>query len=258
MIDLYLSTIGTDAAALAREYGLGIEIAEFSYAVNMDTDFPHWDEIVRANIAGIERRIFHAPFNDLCPAALDPLVLEVTRRRFAQAYKLMQGYGIHKMVVHSGYLPRMHYKSWFAAHSVDFWREFLSGKPPDFLLALENVMEEDPDMLLEIVEKTGDPRFQLCLDIGHAGAYFSHKPVSHWIETAAPYLGHVHVHNNYHEVDTHNEPGDGLIDMKAALTRIAELRPNVTYTLETQNMIASVEWMKSNGFIEPGRGSAEK
>ena len=35
---LFVSTIAEDCAAAAREHSLGLEIAEFCYAPNMDTD----------------------------------------------------------------------------------------------------------------------------------------------------------------------------------------------------------------------------
>ena len=249
MVNLYLSTIGENAAVLARKHGFGIEIAEFSYAVNMDTDFSYREKITCENLAGIRNRIFHAPFAELCPAAIDPLIMEVTRRRYNQAYKLMQGFCINNMVVHSGYIPNLYFKSWFVNRSVEFWRDFLLDKPPDFLLFLENVMEESPDILRNIVEKTGDARFQLCLDIGHAGAAFSKAPVPRWVETTAPCLGHVHVHNNYCEGDVHNPPGDGLIGVREAIVKILEKKPNVSFTAETADLKSAVSWFDDNGFI---------
>ncbi|MCL1993789.1 MAG: TIM barrel protein [Spirochaetes bacterium] len=248
-IDLHLSSYGTDAAALARKHGLGIEITEFSYAANMDRDFPRWDELTHSNLAGIQRRIFHAPFNELCPAAVDPKIAELTRQRLEQAYTLTRRYNIDRMVVHSGYIPNLYAKSWFTEHSVRFWRDFLFDKPPDFSLLLENVMEGEPDMLRDIVEKTGDTRFQLCLDIGHAGGAFSNLPLAKWIQTAAPVLGHVHIHNNWRGRDAHNPPADGLIDIKAALAAIMERRPGITYTAETQDLREALAWFESSGFI---------
>jgi sugar phosphate isomerase/epimerase len=249
MIKLYLSTIGKDAAVLARKHGFGIEIAEFSYAVNMDTDFTHWESITHANLFAITNRIFHAPYNELCPASVDPLIVEVTRQRLNQAYKLMQYFGINRMVVHSGYVPHLYFKDWFIERSVVFWRDFLIDKPDDFSLLLENVQEESPHMLCDLIKKTDDMRFQLCLDVGHAGGSSSNVPVTHWVETTAPYLGHVHIHNNYHASDLHNPPEEGLIDMCAVMTQIIELQPSATYTAETTDLQKAVSWFKNSGFL---------
>ena len=248
MAELYLSTIGEGAAALAREFGLGIEIAEFSYAANMDADFPHWDAVTRENISGIGDRILHAPYNELCTAAVDPMVSDVTRRRLEQAFALTRRYRIDRMVVHSGYMPYLYFKEWFVERSAEFWQRFLFDKPADFLLLLENVMEESPDMLLDIIERVGDDRLRLCLDVGHAGGAFSKTAVISWVEASAPYLAHVHVHNNYHTRDLHNPPGDGLIDMRAVMAKIIELQPVATFTAETADLASAVAWFKKCGF----------
>lgn len=249
MIDLYLSTIGEGAAALARRYGFGLEISDFSYAANMDTDFPHWDAVTRENLTGVKSSIFHAPYSELNPAAFDPLVAEVTRRRLEQAFLLTRRYHINRMVVHSGFVPRIYHKSWFVERSVEFWRDFLDGKPPDFSLLLENVMEDSPDMLMEIVDKTGDRRLRLCLDVGHAGGYFSGTPVLSWVETAAPYLSHAHIHNNNYEEDLHDPPGKGVIDVEAVMLRIVELCPGATFTAETADLTSAVSWLEQRGFL---------
>ncbi len=68
----YLSTIAADAAGTARQYALGLEIAEYCTACNMDEHFPETDAAVREKIAGIARVTLHAPFNELFPCAIDP------------------------------------------------------------------------------------------------------------------------------------------------------------------------------------------
>jgi len=249
MISLHLSTISKGAADLARRHGLGIEIAEYSYAVNMDSNFAHWEGITRDNLLGITNRIFHAPYSELCPASADPLIVEVSRQRLDQAYKIMRYFDINRMVVHSGYVPHLHHEDWFIGRSVAFWQDFLHEKSDDFSLLLENVMEESPEMLCEIIEKTDDTRFQLCLDIGHAGRASSKASITHWIKATAPYLGHVHIHNNYRMSDLHNPPGEGLIDMELVLTKIIELQHSITFTAETTKCESAIAWFEINGFL---------
>jgi sugar phosphate isomerase/epimerase len=244
-----VSTIADDARAAALEYGLGIELAEFCTAYNMDTDFETWDRAARGNMEGLSPRVFHAPFNELCPAAIDPLVADVARRRYGQAYRLMAGYGIDRMVVHSGYVPMVYNKEYFTGRSVEFWGEFLRDKPADFTLLLENVMEDSPDMLRDIVKGVGDRRMRLCLDVGHAGTIVSELPVAAWIDGVSEFLGHVHIHNNFRQYDDHNPPGEGHIDVASALARIAELGSGVAFTLEARRGRESAAWLHSAGFI---------
>ena len=52
-------------------------------------------------------------FNELYPAAIDPQIQRIAYKRYEQAYHLAKDvYGIEKMVVHSGYVPRIYYKQW--------------------------------------------------------------------------------------------------------------------------------------------------
>jgi len=246
---LYISTIADDAARLARDYGFGLEIAEFCTAFNMDTGVESWDRQVRGEMQGLHRFIFHAPFNELCPASIDPMIVEVTRKRYAKAFALMSGYGIDTMVAHSGFVPPLHDEGWFVEKSVLFWNDFLSDKPDGFKLYLENVLEGTPWMLREIACAIGDGRFGLCLDVGHAAIRGGGNPVAEWVDQMLPHLGHVHLHNNDGSQDTHNGPGDGAADVAAVIRRVTEAAPDATFTIETIAGKTSVEWIKSKGFL---------
>ena len=78
----YLSTISADAADTARRYGLGLEIAEYCTAYNMDGHFPETDAAVREKLAGIARATLHAPFSELFPCAIDPRARALAADRF--------------------------------------------------------------------------------------------------------------------------------------------------------------------------------
>lgn len=246
---LYISTVAENAPNLARNNALGLEIAEYCTAFNMDTYFPDTDRTVREEMACADRFTFHMPFNELCPAAIDPLVLEVTRKRHEQALELALSYGVKKMIVHSGFVPLVYHKSWFIDRSVEYWREFFRGKPDDIVLCLENVMEDEPDMLSTIVEQVNDPRFRLCLDVGHAFCVSKEVAVDAWIRRTAPILAHVHIHNNLGEWDTHNALGDGGLDMKSVIDSIAVLAPDATMTIESIDAESSISWLKDKEFI---------
>lgn len=248
--NVYVSTVAGDARDTALECGLGLEIAEFCTAANMDSDFPLWDKRAREKTEGIERRMLHAPFNELCPAAIEPRVYEVARARYREAAALAARYGVNRMVVHSGYVPLVYFKEYFHERSVIFWRELLSDLPGDFTLLLENVLENEPGLLAGIAKELNDSRFRLCLDIGHASTIVSDVPVTEWIDVAAPYLGHVHIHNNYRQYDNHNPVGDGLINMREALELLLIKKPErMTLTIESILAAPSAKWLENEGFI---------
>lgn len=247
---VYLSSIGADACACAQAFGLGVELAQFCTARNMDEGFDEVkDDLARCRAAA-KRLTLHAPFNELTPAAIDPLVLRVSERRWTQAVELAARLEIKTVIVHAGYVPLVYYPEWFVARSAEFWRAFLPRVPDGMTLCLENVMEPSADMLVEIVRQAGSEKLRLCLDVGHANTMVSKEPVAVWLEKCAPYLAHVHVHNNDGAMDLHQPLDDGVLDMKDILTRLGALAPQAGVTLELMQCRSSVEWLLKQGLLQ--------
>ncbi len=243
---LYLSTIDPNAGNLAREAGLGIELAEFCTAENIDTFFPRTDAAVRREIAGIGRRILHGPFNELFPCAIDPLARKLAAHRYGQALALAAEYGAKKIVLHGGFSPRLYYPCWYVEQSILFWSAFLENHPGEYEICLENVMEESPDSLLSIVRGVDDPRLRLCLDVGHANAYSQLSP-REWMNRWGGALSHLHLHNNDGSADTHSALNQGTIPMVEV---IANIPAGVTATLELPEIGDAVSWLKETGLLK--------
>ncbi len=244
--NFYLSTIAPDAAAVAQEYGLGLEIAEYCTAWNMDEKFAGVDPVVQKKLEGISRSTLHAPYNELFPCAIDKRARALAAERYCQASELAKRYGSKKVVIHAGYNPWIYYPVWFVEQSIVFWKEFLQ-EDPGVEIALENVLETEPQWLLDIVKGVDNPRFRMCLDVGHVNAY-SKIPVSAWLENWAPYISHFHIHNNAGfgtngTADQHRPLNEGSIHMKELLQRIEELCPEATIALELMKTRSSVEWL---------------
>lgn len=239
--NIFLSTIAPDAAAMARKYGLGLEIAEYCTAWNMDEKFEKVHPKVQEEIAGIPRRILHAPFNELFPCAIDKKARALAAQRYRQAIGLAKQYGATKVVIHGGYNPWIYYPVWYVEQSAVFWKDFLQ-EDPGVEIVLENVLEEEPGMLLDIVSGVDLPNLRLCLDIGHVNAY-AKVPVMPWLESWKDYLSHFHIHNNDGSWDTHSPLDCGNIPMREFLERAATICPKATFTLELTEAESSVQWL---------------
>lgn len=243
----YISTIDPNAADTAREYGLGLEIAEYCTAWNMDREFPETDAAVREKLEGVSRRVLHGPFNELFPCAIDPRARELAAYRYRQAIGLAKGYGADKVVLHGGYNPRLYYPCWYTEQSILFWKEFLQ-EDPGVEIVLENVFEEEPAMLLDIVRGVDHPKLRMCLDVGHVNAY-SEIPASEWLKVCAGEVRHFHLHNNDGSGDVHGGLDQGMIPMKELLAMAAELCPAATFTLELMDARPSAVWLTENGLL---------
>lgn len=238
---IFLSTIAADAPETAGTYGVNLEIAEYCTAWNMDEEFSAVDPSVRSKLDRIERRILHAPYNELFPCAIDKRARALAADRYRQAIALAKGYGAEKVVIHGGYHPWIYYPVWYVEQSILFWRDFLQ-EDPDVELVLENVLETDPEWLPDIVRGVDDQNLRLCLDIGHVNAY-SNISVFDWLEHWAPWISHFHIHNNDGTRDQHRALHEGTIPMSTFLERARELCPDATFTLELMETESSVRWL---------------
>lgn len=243
---LYLSTIDPKAGALARKYGLGIEIADYCTAMNMDESFEATDTALQGQLLGVSRRLFHGPFNELFPCAIDPLAKRLADYRYGQALALSKTYGAGKLILHGGYNPRLYFPCWYVEQSVLFWRAFLERHPGDYEICLENVLEEEPELLRSIVSQVGDPRLRLCLDVGHVNAY-SAVPAGAWIDCWGDFLSHTHLHNNDGSADTHSALNQGSLMLDKL---IAALPQTATATLELPEIGENVDWLIHRGLLK--------
>lgn len=171
---VHISGMAARAARLAKEYHCGYEITAFSYAPMLE-DAAAFSR-VEAECEEIGSLWLHAPFAELIPCAIDPIVRANAMARFRQTTALAARLGVRRIVVHGGFIPYVYFPEWYVEQSICFWKEFLADAPDDLLLAVENVMEPGPEMLVEIARGVDDPRLGLCLDVGHANTVVSKTP----------------------------------------------------------------------------------
>lgn len=251
---LLIATISENAESLAGEYEIGVEFDHFCMAQNMD--LPNLSKVqkeiqsIRCNCHGRRPLILHGPFNELFPAAIDPKARQLAADRYEQAYSLAMKYNINKMVLHSGYVPFVYFKEWHHAQSVAFWSTFMKEKDPDFTLYIENVLEDEPDMLMNIIKEIDNKQVKICLDTGHAHR-MSQVPVTEWIKKMGSLIGHIHLHNNDRKYDSHNPIFEGTMDIRETLQAIQQYCTQyTTITLECLTSASSLEWLEKEGFLK--------
>ncbi len=246
---LHLSTIDDNAHEHAKQYGLGLEIAEFCTAWNLDREFTQTDAKVREKMAYSDRFVLHGPYSELFPCAIDPEVRQVAAMRYRQTISKARNYGICKIVLHGGFNPWLYFPCWYEEQSVLFWQEFIKEVPKGMTICLENVLEETPDSIGKIVRQVADERFRMCLDVGHAHAY-SKAPPSEWISSCRDIISHFHIHNNDGSWDTHSPLDCGTIPMKTLFEEVEKNCPDATATLELMDGKSSVQWLMDQGILE--------
>ena len=254
---LFIATFSNDAAETARAYSLGLEINHTCISEALD---PPSRSALLAEIRGDmaksgadvpQKLILHGPFTEIHPAAIDYRMRELGMQRLNEAYEVAAALGVTRMVVHTGWLPFIYFKSWQAEKGAQFWQTFLEDKPADLRIYVENVLEDEPYMLAEMMRQIEDPRIRLCLDVGHANTMTGENlPVTEWIRVLGPYLAHFHLHNNDGSGDSHAAFADGSMDMREILDTIADrCARDVTFTIEAREPLPCLAWLEANQFL---------
>lgn len=247
---LYLNTYNPNAVAVAKRNGIGIEIdAYVNFSTNIDPDegkrlFDRCVEFVR----GCNKLIFHGiiPGTDLGMLAEMPISEVISLCN--QSYDIAKALGVKNIVFHSDYIPGLSKRREWIQRSIGLWQEFMSDKPDDLHIYIENFVDNDPTILAELCDKINDSRVMICLDTGHVCAN-SNVGVVDWIRTLGSFIGHTHIHNNDGKGDYHWPLGKGILDMEEVL-RLLESKPlNTTYTIEADYAL-SLEWLLKYGFLE--------
>jgi sugar phosphate isomerase/epimerase len=198
------------------EYGINLEIETFSKPHILNGDLDRHIEKYRSGLEGFNGRIsMHGPFHDLYSASADSLIREACKKRYVQSVKIAEKLNMELVIFHFNFIPFIKvkdFRSRWTKMAVDFWKEFdkeISGT--DITVAIENLWEPDPDLIIEVLDKVGSDRFKVCFDAGHC-SLFSEISLKNWIDRLGDYLYYVHVHNNSGEFDEHLPLHKGKID----------------------------------------------
>jgi sugar phosphate isomerase/epimerase len=238
-------------ADLFLAYGLRPEIGLDADTVDRPPEDLHRGVASTFLEAGLGPSV-HLPFQDLLPGARDPLVRGATAERLRAAFETARIYEPSYLVGHAVYWEPFYlndYDKWLE-NSVATWRQVLAIWPDRPPLYLENVFESDPEPLAELMSALDEPGVGICLDVGHwhsFGGGARKRNLAHWIETLAPWLGHLHLHDNDGTSDHHVGLGKGKVPWAELFTLLEAhgLRP--TYTLEPHTKEAFDD---SRSFIE--------
>ena len=232
---------------MAKSEGLGIEMQSFYYPDVLDKPADALAKHLNLLKGFDGLRSMHGPFGDLCPGSFDPLVRQVAAHRIEQGLTIAKELDVDHIVLHHGYVPNTSPPANWITRSYDFWRDILTKVPDTTHIHLENYLDEKPDMLLELVQKIGDERMGICLDIGHAHAFSKQNTVD-WVNALADNLTYVHLHDNYGSTDDHLSLGQGNLPFREVLAALETHVPDAIWAIET-DASQSLIWLEKNGFL---------
>ena len=248
---IFIATFSREAEKTALEYGMGIELNDLCISSNLDEEkYDMVAERMERHVAEAgqtgKRVLLHGPFTELTPASIDHLAIEMMLKRYRQTLSFCGRLGVKDLILHDGYIPLIYHRDWHKKKSVAFWKSFSEELPGGMTVYVENVFDDEPTLLTEIVDEVGKDNIKICLDVGHANAMRGNGPEVHeWIRVMAPYLRHFHLHNNDGTGDLHDDVDKGTMDMRLILDTIASCcAPDVTMTIESRESAPSAEYLK--------------
>lgn len=180
------------------------------------------------------RITLHAPFMDLSPGGVDSRIKAATMERLRQTLRVASLFSPRMITFHPGY------NKWFfdgdvgrwLESSIATWRPLVEEAADRGLhLALENIFEEEPSGLAQLLAAINSPNFGFCFDTGHFNL-FSSVAMEVWFTALGAHMREVHLHDNCKQADDHLPVGDGEIDFDLFRDLLDRHRVSPIFTIE--------------------------
>ena len=201
-MDLAINTVGDElqsSANFCRAEGIGLEISDFAFPWNLDSNLKNLiDKHIQA-VEGIQPLVCHGPFFELNVVSFDQAIKDVCRQRHRAALDAAKAVGVGTYVAHTNFNPMIRhpfYHSKFADRLLDFWLPFADiAAKSEIVIVFENHWESRPEILAEMVHKADHPNLKASFDNGHA-LVFSSTGAADWIRILGADLYHCHLHDH--------------------------------------------------------------
>ncbi len=222
-----------------EELNVGIELQ--SYGLKGVSSPLSWEEKIKHHrrvIVNFSGRIsVHGPFVGIRYTYNDYLLKEAVKKRMKSTYEMARELKPEILVVHSGISEDI--KKWkleelWLEETTIFWKEEIKKYEKEGIkIVVENMVEESPDILMELCNAVNSDFFALCFDIGHMNVFSKLSP-SDWVKKMGERLKYVHLHDNNGKEDEHLPVGMGNIDFDSFFDSI-KVRNDIIIALELDN-----------------------
>ena len=221
-----------------------------------------WHEVLeqhRSIIPKLPGRLaIHGPFAGIEYGYKDHLLREAVQKRMDMTGGMVRELRPDTLILHTG-CPELMIKfnltdAWLE-QAAEFWKQEIKGyAEAGVRVVLENVVEQSPEAMIELVDRVRSDYLGLCFDIGHANLCSQLKP-ARWVELMGRRLKHVHLHDNSGRKDEHLPAGKGNIDFDSFFEALYAFVPEVTVSLE---VLAAPEAVVENAIAITRRYGTKK
>ncbi len=237
------------AVEIANDLGLGLEISRFGKLRELDECFEETLNRYEDAVKDLKGPLtVHGFFTTLCPVSKDPLIKEVSIKRYFQSLEIASRLGAKTVVFHTCFnnlLKQQVYRDNFFHSNVEFFKNFiLNFEERKITATIENVHEPNFDMIRNIIAAINSPFLKATIDIGHLNLH-SKIPQTEWIKNYGIMLHHMHFHNNFGDEDAHQSLKKGTVNVREVLLTLKEMQiyPQITFEIfDKEDLFESVEY----------------
>jgi len=223
-----------------EELNVGIELQ--SYGLKGVTSPLLWEEKIKQHKKIIEnfrgRISIHGPFVGIRYTQRDYLLKKAVKKRMQFTYEMVKELKPEILVLHSGIdgdIKKWQLEDFWLKETTKFWKnEIKKYEEKGIKIVIENLVEEEPDMLIELCDAVNSNYFAVCMDIGHLNVFSKLSP-SDWIKKMDKRLQYVHLHDNNGEKDEHLPVGKGNIDFDSFFNSIKNTGNDIDIAFELDN-----------------------
>ncbi len=180
----------------------------------------------------------HAPFSGFNPGSRKKRTHNAALKLADQSLSLAEKLHAKRIVFHPGLTygsDRKKLDIWLK-NNLLFWPEFLARATAiDCTICIENIYETTPDIFIDLLTAMNSPHMGHVLDIGHWNIFGTGKLLE-WLNATAPYLKHLHLHDNHGEQDEHLPIGQGYVPFSTLFEWLKTTKAPPTITLENHSL----------------------
>ncbi len=240
-MDIVIACKGTplvENIKYAEKNNTGIEVKAFTSPVIFHSDWHGLLDVVKKQLQNFTgTRTIHGMFH-MGPINWNRMTHNQLKEDYNKCLSVAEEIQASIMVLHSTYFPGLtswKYKDWLN-QQVDLWGGLAENAiKKDITLVLENIVDEKPDSLLDVIKEVNSQALKICLDFGHLNLISTELTELQWIEACADYLVYTHMHNNNGRYDSHSCLESGTLNYKEIFTALYGLKemPKVAVEVDT-------------------------
>lgn len=222
------------------QLGIGLEMQDFVKPDLLDEGWEKRTKEYQKILDGFSNTLsLHGPFLDLKPVSPDRKIRKASYDRYLLTLTIGKELNADYIIFHSQISP------WIKEPTIKeltnrlnkkFWNEILDEvKDYKGKILIENIFEDDPNIIKELVDTINLPNVKICLDIGHA-ILESNISLEDWIKVLNKRIEYIHLHWNHGIYDQHNRPSNANIVYIKKLLDKYDLNPIIALEYNVENL----------------------